>query len=337
MSDAFQESWDIVKDFYLDPPSLADVYQMRGPMGHFVPPDINSDDKITDLKTRWQYDKDGNPEKITEKVEPYLPRGYKPGFAGVNLGSHMWDMLYGIYRQPLRHSPRLEQGITDTLTHESTHKAMDSIIREILQEEYMNKVKSGELSTKEAQALANKDYGQFHEYGAYASEFGTPAYISREERDPVKRMKIYSQHPATRSTPKQAFDSAELLDVARTLMPKLPNYGLSTRKDRNDNYEVIQDESANERADELYEQVTDDSMFYDLGQFRNLASEPDDNDLIDTMMTRKPYEHYSDIDFDFPQDSSERDLIRRFNRQKSFKQAMGLRARENAKKRQQNE
>ena len=120
-------------------------------------------------------------------------------------------------------------------------------------------------------------------------------------------------------------------------MPKLPNYGLSTRKDRNDNYEVIQDESANERADELYEQVTDDSMFYDLGQFRNLASEPDDNDLIDTMMTRKPYEHYSDIDFDFPQDSSERDLIRRFNRQKSFKQAMGLRARENAKKRQQNE
>lgn len=335
MSDAFQRSWAIAKDFSFDPPSLSDVLQMRGTMGRFVPPGVNAEDKITDVKTRWQYDKDGNPERIAEKVEPYLPRGYQTGFAGVNLGSQMWHQLYGTYGRGLEYSPSLAQGITDTLTHESTHSAMDPIIREIINEEYQNRFDSGELSEKEAQKLANQDYGQFHEYGAYAAEYGTPARISREKREPVKRMETYSRHPAVRQTPKQAYNSTELLDVARTLMPKLPNFGLSTRKDRNDGHEVIADDDELERADEIWER-------YRWGENQNIwdaASEPDDMAMIDTMMSRKPYEDYSDIEFDLPKElqseylsAAERNFLRRYNHQKTFEEAMGLRALENARK-----
>ena len=336
MSDAFQHGWVIAKDFSFDPPSLSDVLQMRGTMGRFVPPGVNAENEITDVKTRWQYDKDGNPERIAEKVEPYLPRGYQPGFAGVNLGSQMWHLLYGIYRGGLEYSPSLAQGIVDTLTHESTHSAMDPIIREILNEEYQNRVDSGELTNEEANKLANEDYGQFHEYGAYAAEYGTPAHISREKREPVKRMETYSRHPAVRQTPKQAHNSAELLDVARTLMPKLPNFGLSTRKDRNDRYEVIPADDEFERADELWERYRDMDWG---GTVWDAASEPDDMAMIDTMMSRKPYEHYSEVDFDIPEEfqseynsPAERDFLRRYNYQKTFEEAMGLRALENAQK-----
>lgn len=336
MSDAFQRGWVIAKDFSFEPPSISDLLQMQGTMGRFVPPGVNTEDKITDVKTRWQYDKDGNPERVAEKVEPYLPRGYQTGFAGVNLGSQMWHLLHGSYGRGLEYSPSLAQGITDTLTHESTHSAMDPIIREILNEEYRNRVDSGELSVKEAQKLANEDYGQFHEYGAYAAEYGTPARISREKREPVKRMETYSRHHAARQTPKQAQNSAELLDVARTLMPKLPNFGLSTRKDRNDRYEVIADDDEFERADELWERYRD----MDWGKnIWDAASEPDDMAMIDTMMSRKPYEDYSEVHFDIPEEfeseynsPAERDFLRRYNHQKTFEEAMGLRALENARK-----
>ena len=61
--------------------------------------------------------------------------------------------------------------------------------------------------------------------------------------------------------------------------------------------------------------------------------------MIDTMMSRKPYEDYSDVDFDIPEEfqseynsPAERDFLRRYNHQKTFEEAMGLRALENARK-----